>query len=714
MHRIRRAAAVAAVTAPIVASVTAAAPAQASTIACRAPSLVHAIQSAPSGSTIRLARGCVYVLTAANNGTAGGTGLPVIHKRLTIIGNHATIARSSASGTHPFRLVYVAPTGNLTVRNLTLSHGLANNGVQGGGAIYNHGILLVVRTRFAWNSAPAGRGTSGGAIDNAGRLRVWRSTFTGNSAQEGGGILNQLTTSIVNTTFTGNRADIYGGGALVNAAGTMKVARTTFVRNTGPGGGAIDNDAATTVTDSTFYGNMAGANGGGAVVNFGTITITHSTLSGNSAPYGADVYNFSGHTTSIGSSILAQGMGGGGNCGGQSPVTDLGYNIDTGASCGFSAGAHSMSGTQPRLEALAGNGGPTQTLALPPRSPAINKIPAGAAGCQRSVDQRGVARPQGGSCDIGAYEYVITSGDTRAPSQPQGLTVTGKTSNSVSLRWRRSSDNVGVTRYTIFRNGKAVGHTGGPNVTWFTDVTAAPSTRYTYRIAAYDGSGNHSRWSAGVTVTTPRPPGIRAGQSAAVATASRVTSVTITFPGPVRAGDLLVGWFGQFDAPGQVSVSDNVNGPWTRSSASAKFTGGHGDIAMFYRQDSAAAPWGLTITIKASSPTFLQAVADEFSGIATTGALNQAVAASGTGTVANSGTTPSVGSKELIFSGLMTGAPPGGVTVRGGLVIRAETGGLSADSADRRLITSGRKHVTWTLVHPVDWYATAAVFRRAW
>ena len=70
------------------------------------------------------------------------------------------------------------------------------------------------------------------------------------------------------------------------------------------------------------------------------------------------------------------------------------------------------------------------------------------------------------------------------------------TANTVSLQWNQSTDNVGVTGYTIYRNGTAVGTTGGPAATSYTDVTAAPSTTYNYTVDAFDGSGNHSAQSA--------------------------------------------------------------------------------------------------------------------------------------------------------------------------------------------------------------------------
>src|ERR1019366_7632527 len=262
--------------------------ANAATLSCDTPSLISAIATAngtPGGSTLVLATGCVYTLASANNTTEGGTGLPVITGNVTIQGAGATITRSTATGVPAFRLFDVASGGSLTLNSLTLSNGLANNGQQGGGAIFSHGTLAVTSGTFTNNSSPATTGTSGGAIDSSGTLTVDTSTFSGNSAQEGGGVFNQASATITNSTFTSNNATIYGGGALLNAAGTETLVGDTFVGNTGPGGGAIDNDTTLNITNSTFYNNTGGTNGGGAVENFGTTTLKQSTFSGNTSPY---------------------------------------------------------------------------------------------------------------------------------------------------------------------------------------------------------------------------------------------------------------------------------------------------------------------------------------------------------------------------------------------------------------------------------------------
>ena len=275
-------------------SAAVATPALAATVPCTASDLISAISAANgSGGTVTLTSGCVYTLTAVNNTTdGGGVGLPVISGNVTVQGNGATITRSTASGTPVFRIFDVSSSGSLTLSSLTVSNGLANNGQQGGGGIFSHGTLTISGSTFTGNSAPASSGTSGGGINNSGTLNVSTSTFTGNTGQEGGAIFNQATATITNNTFINNTATIYGGGGLLNAAGSATVNGDTFTGNTGPGGGAIDNDTTLNISDSTFTGNTAGTNGGGAIDNFGPTTITQSTFSGNSAPYDSNLLNY--------------------------------------------------------------------------------------------------------------------------------------------------------------------------------------------------------------------------------------------------------------------------------------------------------------------------------------------------------------------------------------------------------------------------------------
>src|SRR5206468_11581354 len=120
--------------------------------------------------------------------------------------------------------------------------------------------------------------------------------------------------------------------------------------------------------------------------------------------------------------------------------------------------------------------------------------------------------------------------------------------------------------------------------------------------------------------------------------------------------DLLVGCFSQYNVSGQVHVSDNVNGTWTRSVSTT--WGGTGDIALYYRENSAPAPSGLAITVSAPASAYLQEAVADFRHVATVGALDQAVVSQGTGTYASVGPTAAVPAGELVVAGVLTGGRP--------------------------------------------------------
>src|SRR5437773_2650965 len=149
------------------------------------------------------------------------------------------------------------------------------------------------------------------------------------------------------------------------------------------------------------------------------------------------------------------------------------------------------------------------------------------------------------------------------PSTPTDLAATGVASTRVALSWSPSGGS--VAGYTVYRNGAAIGTTG-PDTTIFLDAQVTPSTTHAYSVDAFDLANHHSAPSAPLTVTTPAqsPEFV---QGVAASPASRSSSYTLTLRQPVLAGDLLVGWFSQYNASGQVRVSDNVNGSWTRSVA---------------------------------------------------------------------------------------------------------------------------------------------------
>ena len=177
----------------------------------------------------------------------------------------------------------------------------------------------------------------------------------------------------------------------------------------------------------------------------------------------------------------------------------------------------------------------------------------------------------------------------------------------------------------------------------------------------------------------------------------------------MKAGDLLVGWFAEYNATGQVQVSDNVNGAWTRAPSATAFQNDTGDIALYYLANSKAAST-LQVTTSAPAPAYLQGAIGDYSGTAVAGPLDQIVSNRGVGTTVDAGTTTAVPSGELVFSALVTGGNPTSTTAGTGYTARAHTGSGSAFAEDILASTAAPQHGTATLATSTDWYAVTATF----
>ncbi len=191
------------------------------------------------------------------------------------------------------------------------------------------------------------------------------------------------------------------GGAIYNA-GALAITNSTFTKNLASGGGVIYNVGQIEISNSTFFENTA--NLGGAILNNGEATLTHATIAANKATQlGGGVANQSRAALQARGTLLAGNLVN--NCTGA--ILNLGYNLDSGTSCGWGNANNSLSNTDPRIGILTDNGGFTQTLMILPDSPALNRVP-GANGCGAWVykDQRDAVRPEpeGVWCDIGAIE----------------------------------------------------------------------------------------------------------------------------------------------------------------------------------------------------------------------------------------------------------------------------------------------------------------------
>ncbi len=322
-------------------------------------------------------------------------------------------------------------TGPLTITYSTV----IANGANRGGGLFSSGPLSIVTSTVSDNTAGYGAGGihmegptsylatvtvsnntghvyAGGLYYNGGNHQLLSSTVSGNSnvtnESGGGGIYvhNSGYLSITTSTISGNHTPGgYGGGGISNVFSSVAIDRSSLYANSAPYGGALADGfgATTTITNSTLSGNASSGVGGGIGHGDGALTVTNSTFSGNTATtFGAAIYK-SGGTAVFGHNIIANSLASG-NCDGA--VASSGFNISSDSTCTLAAIADRINTPVP-LGPLALNGGTTHSHALPDGSIAAD---SGGFGCP-PTDQRGIARPQGARCDIGAYEAPDSESD---------------------------------------------------------------------------------------------------------------------------------------------------------------------------------------------------------------------------------------------------------------------------------------------------------------
>ncbi|MHB1585339.1 MAG: beta strand repeat-containing protein, partial [Acidimicrobiales bacterium] len=298
---------------------------------------------------------------------------------------------------------------------------------------YDEAVTTTGQTNNQASLTLQGEGaTSSGVVVNAGgsgpalstnlATTVADLTLTGGSSLDGGGIYigtPAITVTVENSTIDGNTSTTSGSaGAIYDDKANLVVTGSTISNNTAGGSPAAGifvygagASASASITDSTFSGNS-----GNYDINneYGSVTVIGSTFSGNTGT-AINTYAFGGSAdTSLGADILADGTG----CTTTSPatLTDLGDNVATDSSCNLGSTSHqNVSSLSLSLGSLAANGGPTDTEAIPPQSPANDVVPStttlsGQSGafCSGS-DQRGDPRllTSATSCAAGAYQPQV-------------------------------------------------------------------------------------------------------------------------------------------------------------------------------------------------------------------------------------------------------------------------------------------------------------------
>jgi len=363
-------------------------------------SINNANNNGPGTDTINLEAGCVYQLGVVDNTVDGNNGTPSITSSIIINGNGATVRRSTMAQKSAIRLFHISQGGELILNDITLYDGLGMNPPDVIPEILN----------------------SGGAILNRGTVTVNNSTLDYNRAhKKGGGIYNLGNLTINNSTLKNNEVNIgnspgESGGAIFNTGtGVATITNSTFVGNiASQSGGGIANNGMMTITNSTISGNstiLGEIVSGAAIMNGGTGTlhISYSTITSNIGTTSGAVWSVL-DTIEISNSIIAGNLPE--NCSYPATSPTSGPNLDDDGSCDlFTITA------DPQLDPLASNGGPTQTHAIAPSSPAKNA----AAGACPAADQRGESRPHGSACDLGSYELAGNQGGSSDPAELSGM-----------------------------------------------------------------------------------------------------------------------------------------------------------------------------------------------------------------------------------------------------------------------------------------------------
>ena len=367
------------------------------------------------------------------NKTGNGGGLNITSGNVTISNSRIYGNRASDHGGGIYK-----SSGSAVISNSIISGNYVTNIASSGGGIYNIGSMEINHSTISGNYGTAssfGFGSGGGGIfhgGGAGTLQINYSTISRNyllasdsaGTAFGGGIyVNVGAVEITNSTISENyssspnRAD---GGGLYNAGGNVGITNSTISGNyvttatsSSIGGGIYHSGGVMRIANSTISRNYAFSSGsisfgGGIRVLGGTVEISNSIIALNTATTGPNV---------------------------RGDITDLGYNLvgSIADSDGFGTGAGTQIITDANvgLAPLGWYGGPTQTHALLPGSPALN-----AGSSVLTIDQRGESRNDGdpdiGAPDIGAYEsrgFTYTPGTLNAvlgETYSQTITVTPK------------------------------------------------------------------------------------------------------------------------------------------------------------------------------------------------------------------------------------------------------------------------------------------------
>jgi CSLREA domain-containing protein len=303
------------------------------------------------------------------------------------------------------------------ITTITGSAVIANSGESVAGIDNVSGIVSVIDSAIMHNSSMSGGARGCCAIKNRGSFTISGSTVSENHSRGESTISNSGTMTITESDISrnsGSGSGIFNGGTLT-VTGSAITENANVAADSGGDGGGVINVGLTTLVNTTVSGNTTDLDGGGIWNgSTGSMALTNVTVSGNRADHDGDFEPGSGGglLNSAGGSITMRGTIVAGNADGTGENPDCagilaseGHNLVQHVSAGCTIGGDvtgNITSKDAMLGPLANNSGQVRTHSLAPGSPAID---AGGPGCPPpNADARGVVRPQGKGCDIGAFE----------------------------------------------------------------------------------------------------------------------------------------------------------------------------------------------------------------------------------------------------------------------------------------------------------------------
>lgn len=308
---------------------------------------------------------------------ASGTYTELVHLNysMNLIGDGALTTTINGNGQGCVVTVSSAPSQNNTISGFTITGG-APSGSDSGGGIYisDEHIVTINDCTITGNYRGAGSGSTagfgGGICNNNGKVYINRCTISSNSAVNGGGGIANLKSlpgdqwgimEITNSTISNNSVILpgFGGGLCACTDATTRLLNVTIAYNHADcfasAGGGFYNES----TTSMYFKNCI---------------VAHNTAYHPLYQNGFDIPGTGTHSQ--------------------------GNNLCSDNRCYFYDPTDQVN-TDPLLGPLQNNGGPTSTHAITTLSPAYNR---GDRSASPTTDQRGVARPTGAFCSIGAFE----------------------------------------------------------------------------------------------------------------------------------------------------------------------------------------------------------------------------------------------------------------------------------------------------------------------